>query len=63
MTYLPKTAFFHHVLPDVIPDAAFGQQAASSGPFKLFVAPVLLQRPLHDVNGLQHTKAEWPRMQ
>lgn len=51
-TYLTKTAFFHHVLPDMIPDTTFGQQAASSGLFKFFIASIFLQCPLHNVNGL-----------
>lgn len=50
--YLTKTAFFHHVFPDVVPDATFGQQAASSGLFKFFIASIFLQCPLHNINGL-----------
>lgn len=52
LTYLSHTSFLLHVLLDVSPDSALGQQASSSGLLKLLVISVRVQSQLYDAHSL-----------
>lgn len=55
-SHLPQAALLLHVLLDVVPDAALGEQVSPGGRLKLLIAAVSLQGELHDVHGLQEMR-------
>lgn len=52
LTYLSHTSFLLHVLLNVGPDSALGQQASSGGLLKLLIISVLVQSQIHDAHCL-----------